>query len=165
MIEVTVNGKRQSLDVPADTPILWVLRDTLKLTGTRFGCGLAMCGACTVHLNGSPIRSCMTPISQAEGKQITTIEAMENDPVGQAVQEAWMDEAVAQCGYCQGGQVMSAVSLLKNNPSPTDEQIDNGMSGNICRCGTYPRIRKAIKRASRKGTAAIDESLFTEVKA
>lgn len=165
MIEVTVNGKRQSLDVPADTPILWVLRDTLKLTGTRFGCGLAMCGACTVHLNGSPIRSCMTPISQAEGKQITTIEAMENDPVGQAVQEAWMDEAVAQCGYCQCGQVMSAVSLLKNNPSPSDEQIDNGMSGNICRCGTYPRIRKAIKRASRKGTAAIDESLFTEVKA
>lgn len=165
MIEVTVNGKRQSLDVPADTPILWVLRDTLKLTGTRFGCGLAMCGACTVHLNGSTIRSCMTPISQAEGKQITTIEAMENDPVGQAVQEAWMDEAVAQCGYCQGGQVMSAVSLLKNNPSPTDEQIDNGMSGNICRCGTYPRIRKAIKRASRKDTAAIDESLFTEVKA
>lgn len=165
MIEVTVNGKRQSLDVPADTPILWVLRDTLKLTGTRFGCGLAMCGACTVHLNGSPIRSCMTPISQAEGKKITTIEAMEYDPVGQAVQEAWMDEAVAQCGYCQGGQVMSAVSLLKNNPSPSDEQIDNGMSGNICRCGTYPRIRKAIKRASRKGTAAIDESLFTEVKA
>ncbi|SEG67043.1 (2Fe-2S)-binding protein [Marinobacterium lutimaris] len=165
MIEVTVNGEPRSLDVPADTPILWVLRDTLKLTGTRFGCGLAMCGACTVHLDGSPIRSCLTPISQAQGKQITTIEAMESDPVGQAVQQAWMDEAVAQCGYCQSGQVMSAVSLLRNHPNPSDEQIDSGMSGNICRCGTYPRIRKAIKRASENGVAAIDESLFTEVKA
>ncbi|TCK04253.1 (2Fe-2S)-binding protein [Marinobacterium mangrovicola] len=165
MIEVTVNGEARTLDVPADTPILWVLRDTLKLTGTRFGCGMALCGACTVHLDGSPIRSCMTPISQAQGKQITTIEAMENDPVGQAVQQAWMDEAVAQCGYCQSGQVMSAVSLLKRNPTPSDEQIDSGMSGNICRCGTYPRIRKAIQRAAENGTASIDESLFTEVKA
>lgn len=165
MIEVTVNGERRTLDVPADTPILWVLRDTLKLTGTRFGCGMALCGACTVHLDGSPTRACLTPISMAEGKEITTIEAMENDPVGQRVQQAWMDEAVAQCGYCQSGQVMSAVSLLKNHPNPTDAEIESLMSGNICRCGTYPRIRKAIHRAAENSSAAIDESLFTEVKA
>lgn len=165
MIDLTVNGESRSVDVPADTPILWVLRDTLKLTGTRFGCGMALCGACTVHLDGRPVRSCSTPISKAEGKQITTIEAMEADPVGQRVQQAWMDEAVAQCGYCQSGQIMSAVSLLKDNPKPSDQDIDSLMSGNICRCGTYPRIRKAIHRAADNSMADLDESLFTEVKA
>ncbi|WP_295803078.1 (2Fe-2S)-binding protein [uncultured Microbulbifer sp.] len=165
MIKLTVNGESRSLDVPADTPILWVLRDTLKLTGTRFSCGVAVCGACTVHLDGNPIRSCVTPISMAEGKHITTIEAMEKDPMGQRVQRAWMDEAVAQCGFCQAGQVMSAVALLKNNPNPDDAQIDRQMSGNICRCGTYPRIRKAIHRAAESGSVSVDESLFTEVKA
>ncbi|MFV8781525.1 (2Fe-2S)-binding protein [Microbulbifer sp. SA54] len=167
MINLTINGELRSLDVPADTPILWVLRDTLKLTGTRFGCGMALCGACTVHLDGNPIRSCTTPISAAEGKHITTIEAMAQDPVGRRVQQAWMDEAVAQCGYCQGGQVMSAVALLKNNPNPDDAQIDSQMSGNICRCGTYPRIRKAIQRAAKvaeKNAASVGEPLFTEVK-
>ncbi|HEY8570523.1 (2Fe-2S)-binding protein [Microbulbifer sp.] len=168
MIKLTINGEPRSLDVPADTPILWVLRDTLKLTGTRFGCGMALCGTCTVHLDGNPIRSCTTPISMAEGKHVTTIEAMEKDPLGRRVQQAWMDEAVAQCGYCQGGQVMSAVALLKNNPNPDDAQIDRQMSGNICRCGTYPRIRKAIHRAAaaaEKNAASIGEPLFTEVKA
>jgi len=165
MIKLTINGEPRSLDVPADTPILWVLRDTLKLTGTRFGCGMALCGACTVHMDGNPIRSCTTPISMAEGKHITTIEAMEQDPVGRRVQQAWMDEAVAQCGFCQGGQVMSAVALLKNNPNPDDAQIDSHMSGNICRCGAYPRIRKAIHRAAESSGVSVDESLFTEVKA
>ena len=165
MINLTVNGVPHTLDVPADTPILWVLRDTLKLTGTRFGCGMALCGACTVHVDGHPTRSCSTPISMAEGKQITTIEAMQQDPLGQRVQQAWRDEAVAQCGYCQSGQIMSAVALLKDHPAPTDQQIDSLMSGNICRCGTYPRIRKAIHRAAENHTANIDESLFTEVKA
>lgn len=164
MVRITVNGEPRSFDVPADTPLLWVLRDTLGLTGTRFGCGIALCGSCTVHVNGRPTRSCSTPISFAEGKEITTIEAMEQDPVGQRVQQAWMEEAVAQCGYCQAGQIMSAVALLKDNPEPTDEQIDSLMSGNICRCGTYPRIRKAIHRAAKSGMASVDESLFTEVK-
>ncbi|MDO6680689.1 MULTISPECIES: (2Fe-2S)-binding protein [unclassified Oceanobacter] len=155
MISLTINGTPQQLEVAADTPILWVLRDTLQMTGTRFGCGMALCGACTVHLDGNPIRSCATPVSYAAGKHITTIEAMENDAVGQRVQDAWMDEAVAQCGYCQCGQIMSAVALLKSNPKPTDKDITNAMNGNICRCGTYPRIRKAIHRAA----------LYTEVKA
>lgn len=154
MLTVTVNGQTQSLDVPSDTPILWVLRDTLRLTGTRFGCGMALCGACTVHLDGQPIRSCMTPISQAEGKSINTIESMENDPVGHVVQQAWMDEAVAQCGYCQSGQIMSTVALLKTNQQPSDDDIDGFMSGNICRCGTYPRIRKAIHRAAKQAANA-----------
>lgn len=165
MIKLTINGEPRSLDVPADTPILWVLRDTLQLIGTRYSCGMAMCGACTVHLDGNPIRSCATPISTAEGKHITTIEAMQADPVGRRVQQAWMDEAVAQCGFCQGGQIMSAVALLKNNPNPDDAQIDSQMSGNICRCGTYPRIRKAIHRAAERSSASVDEPLFTEVKA
>ena len=165
MIKVTINDAEHSLDVPEDTPILWVLRDTLKLTGTRFSCGMALCGACTVHVDGNPVRSCSTPISSVAGKHITTIEAMSADPVGQKVQQAWMDEAVAQCGYCQSGQVMSAVALLKQHPNPTDEQIDSLMSGNICRCGTYPRIRSAIHRAASNQTADIDSSLFTEVKA
>ena len=165
MIKVTINDAEHSLDVPEDTPILWVLRDTLKLTGTRFSCGMALCGACTVHVDGNPVRSCSTPISSVAGKHITTIEAMSADPVGQKVQQAWMDEAVAQCGYCQSGQVMSAVALLKQHPNPTDEQIDSLMSGNICRCGTYPRIRSAIHRAASNQAADIDSSLFTEVKA
>lgn len=165
MINITLNGEPQSLDVAADTPILWVLRDILKLTGTRFGCGMALCGACTVHVDGHPVRSCSIPIGQVEGKQITTIEAMSEDPIGQRVQQAWMDEAVAQCGYCQSGQIMSAVALLREHPTPSDEQISSLMSGNICRCGTYPRIRKAIHKAAQNAQASIDESLYTEVKA
>ncbi|GAB3114858.1 (2Fe-2S)-binding protein [Aestuariicella hydrocarbonica] len=173
MISVTINGQPQELEVSPETPILWVLRDFLALTGTRFGCGMGLCGACTVHLDGTAIRSCVTPISVAAGKNITSIESIENDSVGQRVQQAWMDEAVAQCGYCQGGQIMSAVSLLTTTPQPTDEQIDNAMSGNLCRCGTYPRIRKAIHRAA--GTESLsthtngsqvqaNDTLFREVK-
>lgn len=165
MIELTVNGEPVSLDVPGDTPLLWVLRDTLKLTGTRYGCGMAICGACTVHMNGRPTRACSTPVANAAGKSITTIEAIADDPIGQRVQQAWMTEAVAQCGYCQSGQIMSAVALLKDHPTPTDAQIDSLMSGNICRCGTYSRIRKAIHRAADSGSAQLDTSLFTEVKA
>ncbi|WP_051218947.1 (2Fe-2S)-binding protein [Oceanobacter kriegii] len=169
MISVTVNGVTHQLDIPEDTPILWALRDHMQMHGTRFGCGMAMCGACTVHLDGNPIRSCSTPIAFANGKNITTIEAMAQDSVGQKVQQAWMDEAVAQCGYCQSGQIMSAVALLKSNPNPTDEQIDNAMAGNICRCGTYNRIRKAIHSAADNPQLAkanaVDESLFVEVKA
>ncbi len=169
MISVTVNGVTHQLDIPEDTPILWALRDHMQMHGTRFGCGMAMCGACTVHLDGNPIRSCSTPIAFANGKNITTIEAMAQDTVGQKVQQAWMDEAVAQCGYCQSGQIMSAVALLKSNPNPTDEQIDNAMAGNICRCGTYNRIRKAIHSAADNPQLAqanaVDESLFVEVKA
>ena len=165
MISFTVNGQPQSVDVAADTPILWVLRDALHLTGTRFGCGMALCGACTVHLDGNPIRSCSTPVSMAEGKAITTIEAMQDDAIGQRVQQAWMDEAVAQCGYCQSGQIMSAVALLKSNPNPSDAEIDSMMSGNICRCGTYNRIRDAIHRAAETPVAQGDDSLFTEVRA
>ncbi|MFK4752348.1 (2Fe-2S)-binding protein [Oceanobacter antarcticus] len=155
MISLTINGTPHQLTVPEDTPILWVLRDTLKMTGTRFGCGMALCGACTVHMDGQSIRSCSTPISFANGKHLTTIEAMANDTVGRHVQDAWMDEAVAQCGYCQSGQIMSAVALLKSNPNPTEADISNAMNGNICRCGTYTRIRKAIHRAA----------LYKEVKA
>ena len=167
MISLTINGEAVQLDVPGDTPILWVLRDTLGKTGTRFGCGMAMCGACTVHLDGNPIRSCSTPVTYAVGKHITTIEGMHNDPVGRQVQQAWMDEAVAQCGFCQSGQIMSAVALLKSNPAPDSQQIHNAMTGNICRCGTYNRIEKAIQRASGNLQAGntIDQSLFTEVKA
>ena len=148
MISLSINGELHNLDVSEDTPLLWALRDSLNMTGTRFGCGMALCGACTVHLDGSPVRSCSTPVSYAAGKSITTIEAMENDDIGRKVQQAWVEEGVAQCGYCQSGQIMSAVALLKSNPSPDDTAINNAMSGNICRCGTYPRIRKAIARAA-----------------
>ncbi|UTF60628.1 (2Fe-2S)-binding protein [Gilvimarinus sp. DA14] len=165
MISLTINGQATELDVPADMPLLWVLRDIVKKTGTRFGCGMSVCGACTVHLDGAAIRSCVTPVSAAVGKNVTTIEAMADDPVGQKVQRAWMDEAVAQCGYCQSGQVMSAVALLKKKPNPNDQEIDDAMAGNLCRCGTYTRIRKAIHRAADASTAAVDTSLFTEVKA
>ena len=148
MITLTINGKPRQIDLPADTPLLWTLRDHLGLTGTKFGCGMALCGVCTVHLDGEPTRACMTPISAAVGKKIVTIEAIDQDATGQKVQEAWLTLGVPQCGYCQPGQIMSATALLKQNPKPTDADIDKAMSGNICRCGTYPRIRAAIKQAA-----------------
>ena len=148
MITLNINGHDTQLDVAPDTPILWALRDNLDLTGTKFGCGAALCGACTVHLDGQPTRSCVTPVSAAAGKKITTIEAMENDKVGKAVQDAWIKHDVPQCGYCQSGQVMSATALLRANRRPSDADIDAAMSGNICRCGTYQRIREAIKTAA-----------------
>ncbi|MCH8619748.1 (2Fe-2S)-binding protein [Undibacterium sp. TS12] len=148
MINSTINGKNTSVDVAPDTPVLWALRDTLGLTGTKFGCGAALCGACTVHLNGQAIRSCITPISSVEGQKITTIEAVGQDKVGKAVQAAWIKHDVAQCGYCQSGQIMSATALLKTNKKPSDADIDAAMSGNICRCGTYVRIRAAIHDAA-----------------
>ena len=148
MTPVTINGRRHEVDLPQDTPLLWVLRDEIGLTGTKFGCGMALCGACTVHLDGQAVRSCMTPLSAAANKKVTTIEAMEADPVGKAVQTAWIEISVPQCGYCQTGQIMSATALLKRNSKPTDADIDRAMAGNICRCGTYPRIRTAIKQAA-----------------
>ena len=153
MPTLTINGRQHHVDLPEDTPILWTLRDQLGMTGTKFGCGMALCGACTVHLDGQPIRSCITPISAAAGKKITTIEAMAEDKVGKSVQEAWMALGVPQCGYCQAGQIMSATALLKTTAKPTDKQIDDAMSGNICRCGTYTRIRAAIKQVADKGAA------------
>ena len=149
MINLVVNGKETQADAPPDTPLLWVLRDTLGLTGTKFGCGMALCGACTVHLDGKPIRSCSTPLSAAAGRQITTIEAVGASATGKKVQAAWVQIDVPQCGYCQSGQIMSAVALLDEKPKPTDAEIDAAMSGNICRCGTYPRIRAAIHLAAR----------------
>jgi isoquinoline 1-oxidoreductase alpha subunit len=149
MVTLNINGRDTQVDVDPSTPILWTLRDSLQMTGTKFGCGAALCGACTVHLNGQPIRSCVTPISAAVGQKITTIEAMSADTVGKAVQDAWVKNDVPQCGYCQSGQVMSATALLKANKSPSDKDIDDAMSGNICRCGTYQRIRAAIKDASK----------------
>lgn len=150
-MKLTINGESRQVDVPTDTPILWTLRDVLGMTGTKFGCGKALCGACTVMLDGQPIRSCVTPISAAENKKITTIEAVSEDSVGQAVQEAWQSINVPQCGYCQSGQIVAATALLRENPNPTDEDIDTAMSGNICRCGTYTRIRAAIKQAAQQG--------------
>ena len=150
MTKLQVNGKPVEVDVDPSTPILWVLRDELEMTGTKFGCGLAQCGACTVHLDGQAIRSCITPIAAVAGRSITTVEAMKDNRIGAAVQEAWIAHDVPQCGYCQSGQVMSAVALLSNTPSPSDADIDAAMSGNICRCGTYARIREAIKTASTK---------------
>ena len=152
MVTLNVNGKTQQVDVAPDTPLLWALRDVLGLTGTKFGCGIALCGACTVHLDGQPTRSCVTPISAAAQRKITTVERIGADRVGKAVQTAWVEVGVPQCGYCQAGQVMSATALLKQNPKPTDADIDAAMSGNICRCGTYSRIRAAIQRvAGQKG--------------
>ncbi|UZN51378.1 (2Fe-2S)-binding protein [Cupriavidus cauae] len=148
MARLQLNGQIKEVDVPGDTPLLWVLRDKLGMTGTKFGCGMALCGACTVHMDGSPIRACITAVSAADGHAITTIEGVEADRVGRAVQKAWVENNVAQCGYCQAGQIMSAVSLLKATPAPSERQIDEAMSGNICRCGTYPRIRAAIKQAA-----------------
>ena len=154
MASLTINGKSQEVDVPDDMPLLWVIRDRLGMTGTKFGCGMAMCGACTVHLDGQPIRSCITPVAAAAGKPITTIEAIGDDAVGKAVKEAWVEIGVPQCGYCQSGQIMSATALIKGNPKPTDEDIDAAMSDNICRCGTYPRIRAAIKEVAIKQVAS-----------
>tara|TARA_R110002049_G_scaffold181973_9_gene349439 strand:- start:157 stop:624 length:468 start_codon:yes stop_codon:yes gene_type:complete len=148
-MKLNINGKVHDVDLPTDTPILWTLRDELGMTGTKFGCGKALCGACTVMLDGTPIRSCSTPISFAENKTITTIEAVSEQKVGRAVQQAWLDIAVPQCGYCQSGQIVSATALLRDNPKPSDKDIDTFMSGNICRCGTYTRIREAIKVAAK----------------
>ncbi len=148
MITLNVNGSDVELDADPSTPVLWALRDHLNLTGTKFGCGAALCGACTVHLNGAPVRSCSTPVSAAAGGRITTIEAIADDVIGSALQAAWIEHDVPQCGYCQSGQIMSAVALLRENPQPDDEAIDQAMSGNICRCGTYNRIRAAIKDAA-----------------
>ena len=145
---IKVNGQTHSVDVDGDTPLLWVLRDVLGMTGTKFGCGAALCGACTVHIDGVATRSCVTPIDSVGGSAITTIEAIGETPAGKAVQNAWLDLDVAQCGYCQSGQIMSAAALLAENPQPSDGDIDDAMYGNICRCGTYPRIRAAIKQAA-----------------
>jgi len=145
---LTINGKARSVDVDDDTPLLWVLRDVLGMTGTKFGCGVALCGACTVHLDGAPTRSCVTPIGSIGNKAITTIEAVGKTRQGRAVQKAWLDVEVVQCGYCQSGQIMSAAALLAAKPRPSDADIDAAMSGNICRCGTYVRIREGIKHAA-----------------
>jgi isoquinoline 1-oxidoreductase alpha subunit len=154
---IKVNGKPQTVDVDGDTPLLWVLRDVLGMTGTKFGCGRALCGACTVHLNGAPIRSCVTPIQSIGNSAVTTIEAVGNTAAGRKIQKAWLDLEVVQCGYCQSGQIMSASALLASNPHPDDSAIDDAMSGNICRCGTYNRIREAIKHAAGSPGAATKE--------
>jgi len=145
---LTINGKARSVDVDDDTPLLWVLRDVLEMTGTKFGCGMALCGACTIHVDGKPVRSCITPVAAAAGKRIATIEAIGATPAGKKIQQAWIALEVPQCGYCQSGQIMSATALLAANPNPTDGDIDSAMSGNICRCGTYVRIREGIKHAA-----------------
>ena len=149
MITLNVNGKVQQIDADPSTPVLWALRDHLHLTGTKFGCGVAQCGACTVHVNGAATRSCITPVSAVAGQKITTIDAVGEDKVGHAVQEAWIRHDVAQCGYCQSGQIMSATALLRGNRKPSDADIDGAMAGNICRCGTYARIRAAIHDAAK----------------
>ena len=148
MLNLTVNGRFASVDAEPDMPLLWAIREDLQLTGTKFGCGMALCGACTVHIDGKAVRSCTTPMSAASGKQVTTIEFMGNTPAGKAVQAAWVKHDVPQCGYCQSGQIMSATALLSSNARPSDTDIDNAMSGNICRCGTYNQIKAAIKDAA-----------------
>jgi isoquinoline 1-oxidoreductase alpha subunit len=148
MITLNINGKPQKVEAEADTPLLWVLRDELHMNGTKFGCGMALCGACTVHVDGQPTRACVMPVSSAVGKKITTIEAIGASPVGKRVQQAWAELEVPQCGYCQSGQIMAATALLRETPRPTDKDIDQAMSGNICRCGTYQRIRLAIHKAA-----------------
>ncbi|MDW3689109.1 (2Fe-2S)-binding protein [Cupriavidus sp. CV2] len=148
MTQLQVNGRAVNVDVPDDTPLLWVLRDELGLTGTKYGCGIGLCGACTVHLDGQPVRSCITPVSAADGKQVVTIEAVDRGRVAKVVQEAWRRLDVVQCGYCQSGQIMSAVALLESNPKPTEADIDAAMNGNLCRCATYVRIRAAIHEAA-----------------
>jgi isoquinoline 1-oxidoreductase alpha subunit len=150
MVRLSINGTPHQLDVPPDMPLLWTLRDVIGLTGTKFGCGMALCGACTVQVDGLPIRSCVTPVSSVAGKEITTIEGIGATPVGQRVQEAWRALNVPQCGYCQSGQIMQAAGLLATNPKPSDQDIDTSMAGNICRCGTYQRIRAAIKAAAKE---------------
>jgi isoquinoline 1-oxidoreductase alpha subunit len=153
-ITLNINGENRTADVTTDTPLLWVLRDVLNLTGTKFGCGIAQCGACTVHLAGQAVRSCVLPVSAVGDKPVTTIEAVGKTPAGQKIQHAWLDIEVVQCGYCQSGQVMSAAALLAHTPTPSDAEIDAAMSGNICRCGTYVRIREAIKLAATGQTSA-----------
>lgn len=151
MTTIHVNGQPRAVKVDAETPLLWVLRDDLGLTGTKFGCGIAQCGACTVHLDGEPVRSCQLPVGVVGDKAITTIEAIGSTPAGARIQKAWLDLDVIQCGYCQSGQIMSAAALLASNPTPDDAAIDAAMAGNICRCGTYVRIREGIKEAARHG--------------
>jgi isoquinoline 1-oxidoreductase alpha subunit len=148
MISLHINGKPRDVEAEPDTPLLWVLRDELHMSGTKFGCGMALCGACTVHVDGQPTRACVMPVSAAAGRKITTIEAIGATPVGKRVQQAWAEIDVPQCGYCQSGQIMAATALLRAIPKPTDKDIDQAMSGNICRCGTYPRIRAAIHKAA-----------------
>jgi isoquinoline 1-oxidoreductase alpha subunit len=148
MYSLSINGQNQQVDVPADMPLLWVLRDVLGMTGTKFGCGIAQCGACTVHLGGAPVRSCLLPVGEIGEGKILTIEAVGNTPNGAKVQHAWLDKEVPQCGYCQSGQIMTAAALLDQTPKPSDADIDAAMSGNICRCGTYVRIRAAIHAAA-----------------
>jgi isoquinoline 1-oxidoreductase alpha subunit len=148
MITLSINGKTRSVDVSPGTPLLWVLRDSLHMTGTKFGCGIAQCGACTVHLDGQAVRSCITPVSEAAGKKIRTIEGVSATAAGKAIQAAWIKNDVPQCGYCQSGQIMSATALLAKNRAPSDADIDEAMSGNVCRCGTYNQIRAAIKDAA-----------------
>jgi len=160
MLQLIINGAPYDIDVDPATPLLWVIRDYAGLTGTKYGCGMALCGACTVHLDGAPIRSCVTPVSAAVGHEITTIEGINKGRDGlHPLQQAWIDEQIPQCGYCQSGQIMSAAALLERNSAPTDVDIDKAMSGNICRCGTYPRIRKGIKRAARAVNALADDSV------
>ena len=154
MVTLTVNGERREVEVPLEMPLLWVLRDVLGLTGTKFGCGIAQCGACTVHLDGKPVRSCLLPVSAIGARTITTIEAIGNTPNGAKVQKAWLDLEVIQCGYCQSGQIMSATALLDSTPHPDDADIDAAMAGNICRCGTYVRIRQAIKHAAGEASSS-----------
>jgi isoquinoline 1-oxidoreductase alpha subunit len=149
MITLTINAQARNVDVPADMPLLWVLRDVLALTGTKFGCGIAQCGACTVHLDGAPVRSCVLPVGSIGARQVTTIEGIGSTATGSRVQKAWLDLEVIQCGYCQSGQIMSAAALLTTTPRPDDADIDAAMAGNICRCGTYVRIRDAIKQAAK----------------
>jgi len=153
--KIKVNGRVRQVDVDGDTPLLWVLRDSLELKGAKFGCGAGFCGACTVHLNGAPIRSCTRPIQTVGDASITTIEAIGETALGRGVQRAWLDHDVVQCGYCQAGQIMSATALLSRTPHPTDADIDAAMSGNLCRCGTYPRIRQAIHQAANSATQKV----------
>jgi aerobic-type carbon monoxide dehydrogenase small subunit (CoxS/CutS family) len=148
MITLSINGESRTVDVDPTTPLLWVIRDYVGLTGTKFGCGIAQCGACTVHLNGAPVRSCVIPAQAAIGQEVTTIEGLSGDGELHPVQQAWIDEQVPQCGYCQSGQIMAATALLEGNPAPSDADIDSAMAGIVCRCGTYPRIRQGIRRAA-----------------
>ena len=153
MLEIIINGEKRIVDVDPDMPLLWVLREEARLTGTKFGCGTGLCGSCTVHIDGEPARSCIVPVSRVQGKHVTTIEGL-STPVGKMLQEAWVRENTPQCGYCQPGQIMSAALLLESNPRPSDEDIDTAMSGNLCRCGTYQRIRRAIHSAAEQLAAA-----------
>jgi isoquinoline 1-oxidoreductase subunit alpha len=155
MITLTINKQDHEVDVPAEMPLLWVLRDVIGLTGTKFGCGIAQCGACTVHVDGQAVRSCVFPVASLAGRSVTTIEAVGQTPAGKRIQDAWLDVEVVQCGYCQSGQIMSAAALLAHVPNPGDADIDAAMSGNICRCGTYVRIRQAIKQAATGQTVAM----------